>query len=103
MGSVSSPDLVVAVANAGGVGSFTTTGMSASYLAKVLDDIVGRTSGRVAANFLTAKLDVELIELAASRTGLVDFFWSDPNSTLIDAAHRAGALVSWQVGSVEEA
>ena len=103
MGSVASADLVVAVADAGGVGSLTTTGMSGSYLVKVLDEITRRTSGVVAANFLTADVDVELVRLAAARVALVDFFWSDPDPAVVDVAHRAGALVSWQVGSLSEA
>ncbi len=103
MGSVAGPDLVVAVADAGGVGSLTTTGMSGPYLLKVLDEITGRTGGVVAANFLTSEVDPELVRLASSRVGVVDFFWSDPDPALIDIAHRAGALVSWQVGSVSEA
>ena len=103
MGSVPSADLVVAVADAGGVGSLTTTGMSRPYLIKVLDEITDRTSGVVAANFLTADVDPELVRLAAARVRVVDFFWSEPDPALIDIAHRQGALVSWQVGSVSEA
>jgi|SoiMethySBSTD1v2_1073268.scaffolds.fasta_scaffold495845_2 nitronate monooxygenase len=103
MGSVSSPDLVAAVAEAGGVGSVTVMGMSPSYLTRLLDDITARTSGVVAVNFLTADVDPDLVALAASRVRLVDFFWSDPNESLIEIAHRAGAVVSWQVGSVPEA
>ena len=103
MGSVASPDLVVAVAEAGGVGSLTATGMSPSYLTRVLDEITSRTDGAVAVNFLTADVDPDLVALAGSRARLVDFFWSDPEPALIDNAHRAGALVSWQVGSVAEA
>src|SRR5215217_502552 len=103
MGSVASADLVVAVADAGGVGSLTTTGMSTPYLVKILDDIRNRTDGAVAANFLTADVDVDVLRSAASRVRLVDFFWSDPDPTLVQIAHDAGALVSWQVGSAEEA
>jgi NAD(P)H-dependent flavin oxidoreductase YrpB (nitropropane dioxygenase family) len=34
---------------------------------------------------------------------VIDFFWGDPDSALVDRVHAAGALVSWQVGSVNEA
>jgi hypothetical protein len=34
---------------------------------------------------------------------VVDFFWSEPRPDLVDIAHRGGALVNWQVGSVAEA
>jgi len=77
--------------------------MSGPYLLKVLDEITDRTNGVVAANFLTSDVDPELVRLAAARVGVVDFFWSDPDPALIDIAHRQGALVSWQVGSLSEA
>jgi nitronate monooxygenase len=95
--------LVAAVANAGGVGSVTATGMTPSYLARVLDDVRGRTSGVVAANFLTGDVDAEAVRLAATRATIVDFFWSEPDRALVELAHDSGALVSWQVGTVEEA
>lgn len=103
MGSVASPDLVVAVTEAGGVGSITASGMSPGYLAKVLDDVLSRTSGVVAANFLTAEVDVDVLGRVASRVPVVDFFWNEPSARLVDIAHEAGAVVSWQVGSVDEA
>ena len=34
---------------------------------------------------------------------VAEFFWGEPDSDLVDAAHSAGALVSWQVGSAMEA
>ena len=103
MGSVSTPDLVVAVADAGGVGTFTALGMSPSSLVRALDGITARTDGAVAVNFLTPAVDVEAVREAGSRARLVDFFWSEPDAGLAAAAHEGGALVSWQVGSVAEA
>ena len=104
MGSVAGADLVVAVADAGGVGSLTTTGMSGSYLVKVLDEITGRTSGVVAAELLDRPTSTPSWSGWLRRgSGLVDFFWSEPDPAVVDIAHRAGALVSWQVGSVSEA
>ena len=57
----------------------------------------------MAVNFLTADLDPDLVAAAAARVRMVDFFWSEPSATLVDIAHQAGALVSWQVGSVPKA
>src|SRR5579864_3535649 len=34
---------------------------------------------------------------------VAEFFWGKPDPTLVAAAHSVAALVSWQVGSVEEA
>ena len=41
--------------------------------------------------------------LAARRARLVEFFWRWPDRALVDTVHEQGALVSWQVGSGEEA
>ena len=46
---------------------------------------------------------LDLIEIAAERVRVIDFFWGDPRSDLIERAHGARALVSWQVWSVSEA
>jgi nitronate monooxygenase len=34
---------------------------------------------------------------------VAEFFWGEPQAAIVDAAHSTGALVSWQVGSAEEA
>ena len=103
MGSVSTPELAVAVADAGAVGSITALGMPAEFLDRVLADMTSRTTGALAVNFLTEDLDREALSVAASRVRLVDFFWVEPAAELVDAAHTGGALASWQIGSVEEA
>jgi nitronate monooxygenase len=100
---VSSPDLAVAVADAGGVGTITSLGMPAAYLESVLAGMSNRTAGVLAANFLTAELDRDALALAAERVRIVDFFWVNPDPALVEVAHAGGALVSWQVGSVDEA
>jgi nitronate monooxygenase len=103
MGSVSPAALAVAVADAGGVGSVTTLGMTAAELDKLLAGMTARTAGVLAANFLTEQLDREAVEAAAARVRVVDFFWADPDPALVELAHRGGALACWQVGSLSEA
>jgi nitronate monooxygenase len=103
MGSVSTPDLAVAVAEAGGVGSITALGMSAGDLAAMLEAMSKRTSGVLAVNFLTQQIDRDAVAAAAERVRLTDFFWADPDPSLVQIAHDAGALACWQVGSLEEA
>jgi nitronate monooxygenase len=103
MGSVSTPSLAVAVADAGGVGSITALGLSAAELDKVLAAMAARTSGVLAANFLTDDIDREAVEAAAARVRIVDFFWANPDPELVELAHRNGALACWQVGSRQEA
>ena len=103
MGSVSTAELALAVADAGGVGSITAMGMSADRLDKVLADMTARTAGILAVNFLTADIDRDAVEAAAARVRIVDFFWADPDPALVQIAHAGGALACWQTGSLEEA
>ena len=103
MGSVSTPALAVAVADAGGVGSITALGMPVAFLEGLLADIAGRTTGAVAVNFLTEQLDRDALAVAASRARVLDFFWVAPSAELVEIGHAGGALVSWQVGSLDQA
>jgi nitronate monooxygenase len=103
MGAVSSPDLAVAVADAGGVGTVAALGLPLEVLVQRLDDVRLRTSGVLSANFAGEDVDEQAVVAAAERVRLVDFFWSDPSPRRVDLAHGAGALAGWQVGSVDEA
>jgi len=103
MGSVSTAALAVAVADAGGVGTITALGLTAPQVDGMLADMAARTRGALAANFLTEQIDREAVAAAASRVQVIDFFWVDPNPALVDIAHDNGALVCWQVGSLDEA
>jgi len=103
MGSVSTPGLAVAAADAGGVGTITALGMTAQQLDQLLADMAMRTSGILAANFLTSEIDRDAVAAAASRVRLIDFFWADPDPSLVEIAHANGALACWQVGSLAEA
>jgi nitronate monooxygenase len=103
MGSVSTPALAVAVAEAGGVGSITALGLNADQLDGMLAAMSAQTAGVLAANFLTQQIDREAVAAAAARVRIVDFFWADPDPSLVDIAHREGALTCWQVGSLREA
>jgi nitronate monooxygenase len=103
MGPVSTPALAAAVAEAGGVGSISVLGMTATQVDQVLARLAGRTTGVLAANFLTAQVDPDVVAAAAARVRIVDFFWAEPDRALVETAHRGGALACWQVGSVAEA
>src|SRR5256886_14966995 len=110
MGDVSSPRLAAAVADAGALGMVGLTGAPLSYVEKSLDEMRKMTAGVFGANFIvpgliddaTGKVDPEfagVVEAAASRARVVDFFYGDPDPAFVDAVHEGGALVSWQVGS----
>src|SRR5438445_1468171 len=115
MGKLASPALAAAVAEAGGLGM--VSGIASAppeYVAKILDGLRRSTSGAFGANFIVAgardetsgKLDADflkVLEVAASRAPVVEFFYENPDVELVEIAHAGGALVSWQVGSGPEA
>jgi len=77
-------------------------------VAQMLDNTRKQTAGTIGANFLNMvsvdpALAGECVAAAASRVRVVDFFWGDPDSALVEIVHAAGALACWQVGSREEA
>jgi NAD(P)H-dependent flavin oxidoreductase YrpB (nitropropane dioxygenase family) len=49
------------------------------------------------------QLEPGCFELAARSARVVEFFCGWPDRALVDIVHRAGVLVSWQVGSCHEA
>lgn len=114
MGQLASPRLAAAVADAGGLGMVGLSGAPAEYVAKSLDEARRMTSGAFGANFIvpsmvddaTGKLDPGMaaaLEEAASRARVVEFFYADPDPSLVERAHAGGALVCWQVGFRDEA
>jgi nitronate monooxygenase len=103
MGAISSPELAVAVADAGGVGTVTSLGAPPDVFLARLDDLRERTDGVLSANVLLPDVDADFLAAVAERVRLVDFFWFDPQPQLVEIAHREGALAGWQVGSVDEA
>ncbi len=103
MGPVSSPALAVAIANAGGVGSVTALGSTVQQLEATVAELNSATRGALSVNFLTSTVDADAVRAVADRVRIVDYFWADPDPALVALAHAGGALVSWQVGSLEEA
>jgi len=103
MGPVSPPELALAVAGAGGVGTITSLGDSADRMQSRLEGFRSAGDGALAVNFLTADIDPAAVEVAAHHVRVIDFFWRDPDASLVAIAHRGGALVNWQVGSLAEA
>src|SRR3989442_7944585 len=114
MGDLSPPRLAAAVADAGALGMVGLTSAPLSCVVKSLDETRHLTSGPFGANFIylglvdesTGKVDPEfagVVEAAASRARVVEFFYGTPDPALIEEVHAGGALVSWQVGSRAEA
>jgi NAD(P)H-dependent flavin oxidoreductase YrpB (nitropropane dioxygenase family) len=103
MGGVGTPELAGAVAAAGGLG----------MLPAVAEGPVGprleraqalAADGPVGVNFLVPFLTpdgYDDVELAGARARVVEFFWGEPDPRLVGLA--TSAIVSWQVGSADEA
>jgi nitronate monooxygenase len=111
MGAVSPPELVAAVSNAGGLGMLGTArwgGRNLPNLNRLIDQVEALTDRPFGVNFIIAPermgdTDPDCFALAARRARVVEFFWAWPDPALIAMVHEQGALVSWQVGSREEA
>jgi NAD(P)H-dependent flavin oxidoreductase YrpB (nitropropane dioxygenase family) len=92
LGGVGTTELAAAVSNGGGLG-MVPYGIDppATHL------------GPSGVGFLIPYLPPrEYIAEAAGGVRVVEFFEGDPDENLVRAGHDGGALVSWQVGSVEE-
>jgi nitronate monooxygenase len=100
MGGMTTADLAVAVAQAGGLGMLTGT-VGQAALSAQLDAVP--EDALVGVNFLVPFLDRAALEVAAARSVLVEFFWGVPSAREIDLIHAGGALGGWQVGSLDEA
>ena len=103
MPGVVTPELAIAVSEAGGLGMISAMRLSPQGLSDLLDFIQARTAKPVGVNFLMPFLDRDGLVAAAAKGRVVEFFYGDPDSDLVKLAHRNGALVSWQIGSAEEA
>jgi nitronate monooxygenase len=93
LGGVGTLDLAMAVEQAGGLG-----------MVPRLVRVPEPRSGALGKGFLIPYLP-SLGEVVEEVRGLrvAEFFWGEPQAAIAIAAHSAGSLVSWQVGSADEA
>src|SRR5579859_3074274 len=90
MGGVGTTELASAVAAAGGLGMVPAGTQPAA--------------GACGVNFLMPfGPSLHDIAAAARQSRVVEFFYAEPRADVVSAAHDAGALVGWQVGSAAEA
>ena len=90
MGGVGTTELAAAVAEAGGLGMVSAGTQPAG--------------GACGVNFLMPFApSVDEIAAAARQCRVVEFFYADPRADVVAAAHDAGAVAGWQVGSPAEA
>lgn len=98
-----SPELVAAVSNAGGLGSFATALRPAADVRAQLDRIRALTSRPFAVNFTLATFDEESFAAAlAARPAVISLALGDPGA-LVERAHAAGCLVMHQAHTVRQA
>jgi nitronate monooxygenase len=106
MGSLAHPQLAAAVSNAGALGMVSVAGLPPTLLTEILDKLQRDTKHPFGCNFLLPFVGDEVREcvaIAASRARVIDFFWGEPDRSLVEIVHDEGALACWQVGSRDEA
>lgn len=104
MAFVTTPALVAAVSNAGGMGTLAASLVPAEALRELIRGTRSMTTRPFGVNIITqfteqAQLDVCIEE----RVPVVSFFWNDPPEAFIRSLHAAGVKVWMQVGSLREA
>jgi len=102
----SSPELVAAVSNTGGLGMIQATWLEIGDLRNTIAAVRRKTSHPFGVNFvlsLTEEQDHANLD-AALEAGvpIVSTFWADP-APVVERIHSAGALALHTVGSAEEA
>jgi NAD(P)H-dependent flavin oxidoreductase YrpB (nitropropane dioxygenase family) len=103
MPGIATNELAAAVSNSGGLGMISGTHMDSQFLTKIMDDLKKLTGEPFGVNFLMPFLDRDCVEVAASKTRVVEFFYGNPDPSLIEIVHNGGALACWQIGSKKEA
>jgi NAD(P)H-dependent flavin oxidoreductase YrpB (nitropropane dioxygenase family) len=92
LGGVGTTELAAAVSAEGGLGMVP-------YGVEPLPTELGPSG----VGFLIPYLPpLEVVAETAGRVGVIEFFEGAIHERLVEAGHRGGALVSWQVGSVDE-
>lgn len=105
MGGVTTPALAAAVAAEGGLGMVAAAGLTSDQVREQVAaalELAGNNA-RIGVNFLVPFLDDEAVEAAAEVAALVECFYGQPDPTIVERAHRGGAVAAWQVGSLDEA
>ena len=99
MSRVTTPSLVAAVANAGGLGMLAVGRPTRAAVASEIDAVLALTDRPVGATFIVRFLDPAVVEVVAARLPIVEFFWGWPEPAVLPD----GVITGWQVGSVDEA
>jgi len=95
--------LPAAVSSAGGLGMLGAAGLPPALLGELLERLRASTTGPFGVNFLMPFVDPDAVKVASAGSRLVEFFYGQPDRSLVDLVHGGGALAGWQVGSKDEA
>jgi nitronate monooxygenase len=103
MGGVSTPELVAAVSNAGGMGMLAAAGLPPAGIRAQIMRVRALTPKAFGVNLLLPLIQPGQVEAClAERVPLLSLFWGDA-APYVAAAHAAGVKVMLQVGSAAEA
>jgi NAD(P)H-dependent flavin oxidoreductase YrpB (nitropropane dioxygenase family) len=102
-GGIAGPELVAAVANAGGFGFLGLIGLPPSDIRAQIARTRASTSRPFGVNLVLPCLQGGEVDVCfAARPAVLGLFWGDPKPFVADA-HRRGIKVTVQIGSVDEA
>jgi nitronate monooxygenase len=103
IGGLSTPALVAAVSNAGGLGLLSATWRAPDTLRKLLHETRSLTSRPFGVNLVLAFDIEERLDICLDEgVRIVSFFWGDP-ARYISRVHSVGGLVLHTVGSASQA
>lgn len=107
MGSATTPELVAAVSNAGGLGALGSYQLKPEQVIASTASIRRQTNKPFGLNFLLFATRDDSIEAALElRPPVLQFAWAKPEQDLrsyFERSHKAGALVTYMAGTVPEA
>lgn len=100
IGACAGPELVAAVAGAGGLGLFACTWSTPDAIAADVGAVRAATDGAFGGNLvLRFPVDDQLDALLRAAVPVVTFSWGQPGAARIARCHDAGAVVLVQVGT----
>ncbi|MFH0303268.1 nitronate monooxygenase [Bradyrhizobium sp. 31Argb] len=103
IGSIASPDLAVAVCNAGSIGQIAGTWRSTEELRIAIRTIRERTTAPFGVNFVLGfPFEDQLAVALAKGVPIISFLWGDA-SRYVEQVKAAGAVAIQVVGSTEDA
>jgi len=107
MGSGTSPELVSAVSNAGGLGALGCHGLRPEQVGERTASIRRQTNKPFGLNFLLFHVREDSFATALElRPAVMQFAWARPDQELrayFERSHQAGCLVTYMAGNVPEA